>query len=277
MKMIIKTPLLIAIGAIMMAASCSKKLAYEDLPKLDAADQEVLDTIQESDALYTHVYTVVHTEVSNVEDQAFKTGGTAVGISADPNAVITYEIDSTDKANKFIKKVTISYPSANSWNGYSKQGKIIITKTGRINKVGTMCYISFENFKIAGMALTGTPTLENKGFVNGTYTMALKMTDGDLGNGIVKMDFDMSLIFSISNGAYTLSMSGTQNITFKNSTYATFYKVPCVRLLDCDYITKGAKEINIKGEKMIVDYGDGTCDNKSTVVFKTKTYQCELL
>ena len=273
MKLNAKTSLFLVIGAAILTYSCNKnQVAYEDLPTLKTEDKVVVDTMEQADAAYTQVYTVVHTEVSNVEDQAFKTGE-AGGLASDPNAVVTYEIDSTDKANKYVSLVTISYPTASVWNGFTKQGKIIITKNGKITTKGTLCNISFENFKINGLPLTGTPTLENKGFVNGTYTMALKMNDGVYAYA-VKISLDLTLTFTISNGSYALAMSGTESITVAgNPACAISYIKPLMRSLDCNFIKEGVKEIKQGSNKNVLDYGDGTCDNKSTFLLNGTTYQ----
>ncbi len=272
MKNSTKTFLILALGVIIVS-SCSKnnKVAYEDLPTIKTEDKVVLDTMEQADAAYTQVYTVVHTEVSNVEDQAFKTGGSS-GLASDPNAVVTCEIDSTDKANKYVSKVTISYPTPSVWNGVTKSGKIIVTKNGKITTPGTMCYITFENFTINGISISGTPTLENKGFVNATYTMALKMNDGIYGS-IFHLSLDLTLGFTISNGSYALTMSGTETLTFNGRTVKSSCTSPLMRALDCDFIKKGAKEIVEGSDKKILDYGDGTCDAKSTFIVKGITYQ----
>jgi hypothetical protein len=272
MKISTKTSLFLAIGAVIVTYSCNKnKVSYEDLPTIKTEDKVVLDTLEQADAAYTQVYTVVHTEVSNVEDQAFKTGA-ASGLASDPNAVVTCEIDSTDKANKFVSKVTISYPTPTVWNGVTKSGKIIVTKNGKITTQGTLCHISFENFTINGISLSGTPTLENKGFVDATYSMALKMNDGVYGY-LYHLSLDLTLGFTISNGSYALSMSGTETLTFNGRSIKSTCTSPLMRALDCDFIKKGAKEIVEGSDKKILDYGDGTCDDKSTFIVKGITYQ----
>ncbi|MCX6180737.1 MAG: hypothetical protein NT150_02250 [Bacteroidetes bacterium] len=272
MKISTKVSLFVAIGVAITTYSCKKnQVAYEDMPTLKTEDKVFVDTLEQADAAFTQVYTVVHTEVSNVEEQAFKTGG-ALGLANDKNAKVDYEIDSTDKANKFVSKVTIDYPTASVWNGFTKIGKIVVTKNGKITTKGTMCNISFENFKINGMPLSGNPTLENKGFVNGVYTMALKMNNGVYAYA-VKISLDLTLTFTLSNGSYALAMSGTESITTGGRSCNINYLSPLLRSLDCNFITKGVKEIKEGSNKSVLDYGDGTCDNKSTFLLNGTTYQ----
>ena len=262
-----------------MVYSCKKEVAYEDLPELPAEDKATMDTIAQTDAALGQVYTVVHTEVSNVEDQAFKTGGASgLGLPCDPNVVITKEIDSTDKANKFAKKVTLDYGHGMyGWNGFHKRGKIIIVKDGPIAKKGTKCTVTFENFYMNYFhdKLEGTVTIENQGFLNGAYTMKLDMTDGKYYTmeGTVGMEYHLSLVMTASNGTYNLAMTGTQTYNYNGSIFAQFITSPFKTSDACDYIIAGAAELTVGGNKKIIDYGSGDCDNKATVIENNKTYQ----
>ena len=77
-------------------------------------------------------------------------------LDADPCAVKTIEVDSVDKAHRFVKKLTIDYGTAGcTWDGRVRKGKIIIVKQGLLKTTGTKCYITFENFYIDDFIIYG--------------------------------------------------------------------------------------------------------------------------
>ncbi|MFM7022190.1 MAG: hypothetical protein ACKOXB_04370 [Flavobacteriales bacterium] len=278
------------VSGLALTYSCKKTVEYEDLPEVSAADKVYLDSTAKAQALLTNVYTVVHTEVSNVEDQSFKTDGiSGLGLPTDPNIEITSEVDSTDKANKYLKKVTLDFKNGvGSDYDKRKYGKIIVTKNGRIDKKGTVCTITFDKFSVGHdhNSMTGTITLENKGFLNGVYTMKLTMTNGTYRtcegalygagpqDGLINMNLDLTIELTVTSGNYKISMSGTQTFDYKNTEYVEFYSTPLTMTDVCSYITDGAKELkDSSGKKKIIDYGDGSCDNKATVIENNKTYR----
>ncbi|MCX6180739.1 MAG: hypothetical protein NT150_02260 [Bacteroidetes bacterium] len=271
------TSSLMLASALMMTLtySCKKdrEVAYDDLP--EATSVESSDDNSTSDEMYTHVYTVVHTEVSNVEDQSFKTNN---GPEHDPCANFTYEVDSTNKLNKFVKKMTIDYGTAGCiWEGRVRKGKIIITKTGKIKVNGTVTSIALENFSIDGNKIEGLATMENKGF-SAFYSFKLDVTGGK----ITTLDGDVStwethrvLDTYIGAGTIKTYMRGTSSgVNHKGVAYSVTTTEDLLTEYGCEYIKKGVLKIVTDGKPDVnIDFGDGTCDNKATIIINGVKYK----
>ncbi len=275
------TSSLLLASALMLTLTYSCKqdrdVAYDDLPA--ASDVESSDDNTTSDAAYTQVYTVVHTEVSNVEDQSFKTDG---GPSPDPCANITYEVDSTDKFKKFLKKMTIDYGNSGcTWDGKVKKGKILITKTGKLATAGSITTVTLENFYIDGARVEGTATIENKGFASGYYSIKfdvtggkIKATTGDTATWESHRTMDMYL----SPGSIKTLMRGTSSgVNHKGIAYSVTTTEDLVTEFGCAYVKKGGLKITATGKPDInIDFGDGTCDNKATITINGVKYKKSL-
>lgn len=67
-----------------------------------------------------------------------------------------------------------------------------------------------------------------------------------------------------------ITVSGTASgVSRLGLGYTTTITSPLVKYTDCAYIGKGTIEITPSGkEPRIIDYGDGTCDNKATLTIK---------
>ena len=124
-----QTPVLVAFSLVVITAtSCKKReasVADEDLP--EATQTESSADNSKADEMQTHVYTVVHTEVSNVEEQSFKTGS---NLPADPCAIVTTSYDTITYNSLqyiYVDSLVIDYGQAGgcTWGGRTKKGKII--------------------------------------------------------------------------------------------------------------------------------------------------------
>ena len=52
---------------------------------------------------------------------------------------------------------------------------------------------------------------------------------------------------------------------------------PLVRKTGCTYISKGAQTLKLEGKKdRIIDYGDGSCDNKATLTIDGNVFEFSL-
>ncbi|MFM7022191.1 MAG: hypothetical protein ACKOXB_04375 [Flavobacteriales bacterium] len=261
-----------------MANSCKKPVAYEDLPEVSTDVDTTLRNAEEVNAQFQQLFTAVHTEVSNVEDQAFKTGGS---YPSNPNAVVTTEIDSTDKKNKFAKKVTIDFPFAykdTKYKGHTFYGTIVVTKNGRMDKKGTIATISVLDLLLDNKFIGGTLALENLGFVNGVYKLKLDLTNNGIYSYVNNVQIHHTMDVSVDNKVYRVALSGTQSFSYVISgSVTTEITSPLIYTTDCNYIKQGAKKVTtsswLSDQATTTDYGDGTCDDKSTVIVGPETYK----
>jgi len=264
-RFVMASALMVALGY-----SCNKDrvVPYEELPAATAV--ESAQDNKTSDAMYTHVYTVVHTEVSNVEDQALKMEN---ALDADPCAVKTIEVDSVDKAHRFVKKLTIDYGTAGcTWDGRVRKGRIIIVKQGLLKTTGTKCYISFDNFYIDGCRVEGNATYETG------LTFKFDLTGGRLttpDNKVLVYETHRTMDVTFVGGVFKTYTSGTASGTnHLGESYTVTTTKPVLFEYGCDYAKEGALLITCTGKPDItIDYGDGTCDDKSVITIGGTKYK----
>jgi hypothetical protein len=267
-----------------MAYSCKKAVAYDDLPTVDKDTDTTLANANAVSQQYQQVFTVVHTEVSNVEDQAFKMEG---DYAHNPNCTVTIDaIDSNlidGKYVKYAKQVTLNFPEQykdTKYLDHTCYGTIVITKTGRMDAKGTVCTINIDNLIQDNCYIGGVLVLENKGFVNGVYNLTLNLSSQGQYNYMKNVNLSYTIAASISNKIYTASVTGSQYFDYfggGSSTVTSQITSPLIFSSDCNYIKKGAVKVTTStwtsDQATITDYGDGTCDDKSTVIQNKVTYK----
>ncbi len=272
------TLMLAATLMLTLSYSCKKdrEVPYEDLPEATAVESS--DDNATSDAMYTQVYTVVHTEVSNVEDQSFKTD-VAAGPSPDPSPQKITEMDSTNKLNKYVKKMTIDYGTNGSiWNGRVRKGKIIIEKQGKIGAKGTTTTVKFENFYIDNNRLEGIVTLTNNGFSTGFYSFnfdvagaKIHSASGDSSSWETHRSMD---VYLSSGSIKTLMRGSSSGVNRKGLAYTVTTTEDLLTEYGCAYVKQGGLKISSTGKPDInIDFGDGTCDNKATITVNGIKYK----
>ncbi len=282
-----QTPVLVAFSLVVITAtSCKKReasVADEDLP--EATQTESSADNSKADEMQTHVYTVVHTEVSNVEEQSFKTGS---NLPADPCAIVTTSYDTITYNSLqyiYVDSLVIDYGQAGgcTWGGRTKKGKIILTKNLKMSTVGSVMNLEFQDFYVDGNKVEGIATLENKGYANLQLTMHStfyngKITSPDLSK-VSTFETDRTITITPGNSRIITNIYGTQSGT-NHLGLAYSAVVTSDRALmfidDCKYPHKGIVTITSTGSPTLeVNFagGNGACDNLAVVKINGTKYK----
>jgi len=185
----------------------------------------------------------------------------------------------------FPKTIIIDYGAGcEDFRHHSITGKIVINITDTIIKAGAVKTIEFQNVYIDSMKVDLSATIknlglnaENKWVLLKSSTQKITTADGDI---ILKVSND-TIIWE--NGFETTNKNddvyyktGNSTITI-NDTISYSKKIISPLLYDsCRNITKGIVEIFKNNKNVIIDYGDGTCDNIATVTADGVTEEIEL-
>ena len=226
--------------------------------------------------MYTHVYTVVHTEVSNVEEQSFKMEGST--IDPDPNVTPYWHKDSIVVGpNKYyyIDTMIIDFGTTGStWAGKTKKGKIRITKDKQLITPTCITKVELINFYIDGKLVEGTATLENKGLSGNELTLQADVVGGKITNTdqtfatwdatrtVLIQYFPTNVYATVSGNSTGCNHLGT---TY-SSTISDSDKLKFVH--GCKYPLKGVVTLTETGKpNAVVNFGGGTggCDNIAVV------------
>ncbi|MEI7662247.1 MAG: hypothetical protein WCK34_08615 [Bacteroidota bacterium] len=187
-------------------------------------------------------------------------------------------------------KLVIDFGNANCQcdDGKFRKGKIIVQFNGNYFAAGTVITYTFDNYFINNNQILGTKTVTNKGRntannlwwtvdVAGSVIKAnnggtitwncnyeLEWTEGEI-TPAIWWD-DVYMITGVAGGVGANSKTYTATIT-----------KGLRKKLNCEWVESGTISYNIQDLPLIVvDYGDGTCDNVATATVNGTVYTIHL-
>ena len=263
------------IGIVVFLSECQKaKLNKETVSAEDNATAE---------NLFTDIFKIIDDMAKN-EPGIGKTGSSANGSCA----IVTLTPPLPDST--FPKTVLIDFGSSNctGTDGRERRGKIIAVFSGRYYVAGTVITISTDDFYVDDNKIDGIKIITNNGRNSaGNLSFTIKVDDGMIitssGDTILwettrtaewvagesttppPITYICDDVYEITGYASGVNRNGrefTMNIT-----------QALVKKICCKWIVSGTVEITPKDlNKRTIDFGDGDCDNKATVMIKKRTF-----
>jgi hypothetical protein len=192
----------------------------------------------------------------------------------------------TVSSSTYPKTITIDYGTGcTNGKGHTKSGKIIIEISDSIVVAGAVKTITTENFYIDSMKIDLSASWKNMGkndagnwVIERNYNQKITQTDGDV---IVEEFTDimewLSGFETIEKSDDSYYKSGSGSISVNDSiTFSRVITEPLLKDSSCRFITKGIVELTKGTDKIVIDYGDGTCDNKATVTTNGSAEEIDL-
>ncbi|MGN6604866.1 MAG: hypothetical protein ACTHK8_20590 [Ginsengibacter sp.] len=187
----------------------------------------------------------------------------------------------------FPKTVTIDFgDGCLGKDGKLRKGKIITTYTGPMLQPGSKATTTFENYNVDSFQVEGTHTVTNTSNSNG-FSWKVEIAGGKITNTLngkwhkwdgerihqqvggsdtpFNLLDDVFQVTGSGSGSNSNGISWTSNITD-----------PLIWRFTCRYITQGKIEITRNNNMGVVDFGDGTCDNKVTITVNGISYNISL-
>lgn len=195
-------------------------------------------------------------------------------VVADSCPAIT--VDRPDSTH-WPKVITIDYGDlCTGFFGHTRSGKIVITITKRYMLPGSERTIQLVNYYCNGIHVEGTRTVTNEGEnASGNLVFRIQLEGGKISrNDSVYMTRDFVRYREWVTGADTRNrwddvffITGESNGTnFRGHSYHKVITSPLEWARTCRFIKSGTVSITIDDRApVILDYGDGTCDNKATI------------
>lgn len=169
-------------------------------------------------------------------------------------------------------------------DGRIVSGRMMATYTGKIRDAGTSYTLTFVDFTINGKMLKGSKTVTNNGLnANDQLSYTTVVTDGvvEFTNGnvvtyestrtrtwIAGMDtnFEDDGIEGLQDDVWEITGSASGKNRSDNA-YQVEITSPILRAVNCRWLTAGILELDadIVDNTVVVDYGDGTCDDQAAV------------
>lgn len=159
-------------------------------------------------------------------------------------------------------------------NGIVRSGKIHITLTDCWRNEGSLRTITFEDYYVNYNHLEGTKTIENTGLnEDGNPTWEWNIIDG-------KITYQDGLVITWNSTRYSVMVEGADTWAFDDNVYEVSgggsgtnagvpftveITSPLVYIYACRFPVSGIIQLTTEGaETIIIDFGDGECDNIAT-------------
>lgn len=179
----------------------------------------------------------------------------------------------TVSGSSYPRQIVIEYPEGCLTRNHDKHGKIIINLSDTITSQGAIQTITYQDFYIDSIRVEFTGSLENLGKnsagnweLEKKYTQTITKNEHTLARNIdEKIEWVTGFgTTDRSDNVYYLSGSGSVVLN-DTARFARTITTPLLFDASCEYIKSGIVELNRNGNITVIDYGDGTCDDKATI------------
>ncbi len=245
------------LAAVLVISSCNKNEAED----METSEDVLKMDMEEADISQEEIYL-------------------STGCALDWSSLISSCAVITESSPDFPKTVTIDYGTGcQDAKGRTKKGKIILELSDDIRTTGATRHVTFENFYINDVNITGTRDAVNTG-VNTSGNMVISIT-GDIKatlNGAVRSRTFQREREWISGAAtctadddeFSITGSGTI-VTRKGRSIAHKIVEPVhIKPVQCKYPLSGTVDIGTAKRGAILDFGNGECDDEATLTTKKR-------
>lgn len=129
---------------------------------------------------------------------------------------------------------------------------------------------TFTDFYVGATKLNGTRTFiigatENENEIS--FTIVSNMTITLEGGEIITEEGSRTTTLIFSNETISFTFFGTWTLVENGDTYIVTVTEDLSAVLGCEYVSKGKFTLSKNGLEVLVDFGDGTCDNKAEIIY----------
>lgn len=274
---------LLLIGGVTFV-SCKKDSSVNNSQEETAATVEATQNDAEAEAEFNDVYDNV-VSINAGESLGLVDGAGIFGREDSVGRCFTVTV-SPATVGVFPKTVTIDFGTAcTGLDGKTRSGKIISVFTGHLAEPGNSVTTTFENYMVDSFKVEGTHKIINTSTSNSRsfniVVSGAKITKPNgkwftwdsnkivvqvEGNGTPRWPFDD--VFEITGAK---SGSNSAGITWSATVIEKL-----IRKGDCRWIVKGVVSLTRNTNSAVLDYGNGTCDNKATITANGQTIEITL-
>ncbi len=249
--------LLLSIFTFLILFSCNKEEEVASLTDTQSSLENAANTAEKG--------------ISDAEDAvSLKSGGASSCGSGwlETCAIVT----STGTA--FPKTITIDFGTGcEDLLGRVRSGKIFIHLTDSFSNEGAVRTVTFENFTINGIGISGSRVSTNTGTNSSGLPTFNRVIDTDITNdGLTfQRNFNQSITWlsgfdTPACGDNVFSIMGEGSITRPNGVVVARSIVqPVFYSYQCPYVISGVVEVYTLQGVFTINYGMGTCDNQASV------------
>ena len=187
----------------------------------------------------------------------------------------------------FPKTVTIDFGSGCvGKDGKLRKGKIITIYTGPMFQAGSKATTTFDNYNVDSFHIEGTHEVENTS-TSSAISWTVKITGGKITNTLNgkwrQWDGSRTHLqvqgndtpYNLLDDVFQITGSGSGSNSDGVSWTSTITD-PLIRKFTCPWIGQGKIQITRNNNQALLDFGDGTCDNKMTITINGISYNISL-
>ncbi|MBK9013745.1 MAG: hypothetical protein IPM82_06460 [Saprospiraceae bacterium] len=212
----------------------------------------------------------LYEDVDEQVDQAIETRGGGGTVCP------TVTIDPADGSYPRTMTIDFGTDGCTGLDGRVRKGQIVVNLTDTLTNTGAVRTATFVDFYVDDAHVEGTRTLTNLGpNADGNLTFSRTVVGGKITfpDGEVttwEANHSMTLVEG-GNTAILLDnvweiTGGATGVTRNGKAFTTEIVTPLVKRRACRWTVSGTKTLTIDGKVLTIDYGNGDCDRKATVI-----------
>lgn len=192
----------------------------------------------------------------------------------------------TPNDTTYPKTVTIDYGTGCLCrDGKFRKGIIKINFTGPARRSGSVITITVDGYYVNKKQVEGTRIITNLS-ANGAVKYTVEVKDGKItwpnGRGFAYVSFKTVTQISGSDTRTVrddvYSIEGKVETKYNNGvTVVKSTEEPLIKSLSCEHIVKGKVQIKINNLTFYIDFGNGYCDNKATLINAQLNTEIEII
>jgi hypothetical protein len=257
----------------MTAVSCKEEERLSGEDTLSLTEEAITDAYYE-DADDLSSVVVFDTENPSAGGRIATGGRVATQDERTVCATVTWTQNSTETSGQ----ITIDFENGCTVRGNKREGKIILTYSGGPRgTIGFTVVVTFDAYKINGVELKGTRTIERvAASAEANIKHHITLEDGEAiwpnngGTILRESDFTREWVRDPSDEHIVLEgeASGTTRrgkAYTMNITDALVYRRECALSEGIHMAVQGTKVFSTNSKQITIDYGDSACDRNVTI------------
>ena len=278
----VKAASLFMVAMVVLVSSCEEeeRLTAEDT--LAISEESVSDAyFEDVDDLSSFVvFEGNYEQLGGRVAQDGRTAGTDERITDCSSIVISF----SEGSNAESGVITIDFGTGCTVRGNTRSGKLILTYSGGPRgTIGFTVVTTFENYKINGIELKGTRTVERiAASIETNIKHSITLVDGEAiwpnngGTATRNAEFTREWVRNPADEKVIVE-GNASGVTRRGRNYEMnitdplVYKRACMLTEGIYMAVQGTKVFTKESKQIVIDYGDGECDKEVTITVNGAT------
>ncbi|MEJ1221891.1 hypothetical protein [Sediminicola sp. 1XM1-17] len=165
---------------------------------------------------------------------------------------------------------TMTFENCNIRNHQNVNGTLNVVYTGQGENASFL--VTYDNFSVGNIEFNGTRSFtmemgpnQNSVAYNVTSNLTITKANGDILE--VEGSKGVLLTFGQTLEEITFSITGKWSVNEGENKYSLEVMSPLVGNLACEFLTEGVLQVNKNGLVVSIDWGEGECDDRATLIY----------